>query len=252
MQGCIERVAKVIYERSGVTFKGKWQLFQIRFLEACEELGIFSCEEFYHRIAHPNHFYDLLSYFMVSQSYFYREARHFEILLELIEREEIQEPQILSIPCAQGEEPYSIAMALDHRGIEGYHIDAIDINPKAIEKAKEGRYSPREVFPIPSTILARYFDFDGHSYQIDPKVGRSITFQVGNLFELEGPGSYDFLFCRNLMIYLDWSKRQEALAIFHRLLRPGGYLILSFSDYIPKIEGFETITIHNKEIYQKR
>ncbi|MRJ02867.1 MAG: methyltransferase domain-containing protein [Epsilonproteobacteria bacterium] len=251
MEPCLEQIAHLIYERVGVTFEGKWHLLDSRLSTACQELKIGSCDEFYRRLLEPNSFHDLLSYFMISQSYFYREAKHFEILLRLIGEEGIERPRILSLPCANGEEPYSIATTLEHRGIEGYRIEAIDINPKAIKRARCGCYPPHQMVHIPPQILARYFHFDGKWYWVDQRLKRRIHFQVGNLFELEGR-QYDFIFCRNLMIYLDPPKRREAMEIFSKLLKEGGYLFLSFSDYVGEVEGFDRISYENKEIYRKR
>ncbi|NPA65121.1 MAG: methyltransferase domain-containing protein [Epsilonproteobacteria bacterium] len=250
MGDCLKQVARFINDRAGVTFEKKEQLFRLYFLNALDQLRIRSCEELYEMLKDQERFYKALSYFLISQSYFNRESRHFEIMVELLDRK--RECSILSIPCANGEEPYSIAIWLKEHGFERFRIDGIDINPVAIERAREGVYEARTVSQLPDEWIRRYFFPAREGYRVVKEIRRHVHFEVENLFDLYPDERYDMLFCRNLLIYLDEKRRQEAIWKIHGLLRTGGYLFLGFSDYIYELEGFDRISFGDKEIYRKR
>jgi len=244
MESCLEKIKQLIKERCGVTFEQKEYFFRTRLLEAMEHFGILECSQLFEQLEDPKKFERFLSHFMVSQSYFFREEKQFEILVSLILRQAHIHPKILCLPCANGEEPYSIAIYLLENGIENFSIDAFDINPQAIQKGIEGAYCERDVSRLPAKVIERYFIQDGDRFIVSSSVREHINFAVRNLFELQN-GSYDYIFCRNLMIYLTPAKRAEAIRIFHNILNDGGHLFLSFSDYVSEIEGFDKISLEN-------
>ena len=250
---CYRKIEEYFRAKTGITFQEKLALFFIKVNSIMNRLQIYECSEFYAKLLDDERlFLMLLQELVVSQSYFFREDAHFTIMQELIERNFLIHPYILSIPCASGEEPYSIAIYLLEHGQTNFSIDAVDINPLAIAKAKEGYYHFRELKYIPLHIKSRYFIQVDNGYKIVDSVKSSITFIQANLFDITLESQYyDFIFCRNLFIYLEEKRKQEALAIFHRLLKPKGYLFLSFSDHLQDTLYFDKITINNKIIYQK-
>ena len=250
---CYEKIEEYFRTKTGITFQEKLALFFMKVSDVMNRLQIHECHEFYEKLQEDEKIFSmLLQELVVSQSYFFREDAHFAIVKDLIEKNFLIYPHILSIPCASGEEPYSIAIYLLEHNCRDFHIDAVDINPQAIQRAKEGYYLERELKYVPSHIKERYFIQLEEGYRIIDRVKESITFLQANLFENNFEQEhYDFIFCRNLFIYLEEKRKEEALAIFHRLLKPKGYLFLSFSDYLKNGSSFDTITINNKIIYQK-
>ncbi len=252
MADCIERIERFITQRCGVDFRSKSFFFKRHLLRAMENLGINECERFYLKLHDRDFFQKAISHFMVSQSFFNRESRHFEILIELLQKDNYPFVKILSIPCANGEEPYTIALYLLENGIENFTIEAIDINPEAIQRAKSALYPKRSISYLPKRWIDRYFYKQDDFYRLDPRIASCVNFSCANLFDLDCKDCFDAIFCRNLLIYLDPIKKQEAMERFFELLRDGGYLFLSFSDYVDRVVGFDTISLKDKNIYKKR
>ncbi len=212
---------------------------------------IFDCEEFYERVINQRQlFQELIEELTVSQSFFFREREHFEILAQLAK--DASSFHILSAPCANGEEPYSLAMVLMERGFENFRIDAVDISAQAIQRAREGIYSDRSIEFVPDRFKKSYFYKSSNGYEVQERVRQKVHFVVGNIFELDGVGCYDVIFCRNFFIYLDNYFTKKALELFHRLLKKDGYLFVSFSDYLREHDGFDKILVANKEFYKRR
>ncbi len=254
MGNCLNRIERLFYERTGITFANKEAFFYIKLTQIMKEALIFSCEEFLERMKSDGTlFAKMIEELTISQSFFFRESAHFDILLQLIQSEAKIAPSILSLPCANGEEPYSIAIALLQNGFTTFSIDAADISPKAIEKARRGRYEARMLGNLDEEVKKRFFIYTDGDYEVRSELKSYINFHLINLFDesIAKLEEYDFIFCRNLFIYLDESKKSQALQIFYNLLKRDGYLFLSFSDYLKNHEGFDKIAIDNKIFYKK-
>ncbi len=212
---------------------------------------IAECEELYFRLVNKEElYYALLEELLVSQSFFYREAPDIDLLIRFLQKR--QRISLLSVPCANGEEPYTIAMELMERGIEDFDILAMDLNPKAIQKARSGRYQSRDLRNVPPPVLAKYFHQDGEWYEIEERVKQKVEFVCANLFEQKPhPFVFDAIFCKNLFIYLDDFHKIEALDIFGRWLKKDGLLFLSFSDYFKAHPCFDRISKEHRSIYKK-
>ena len=247
---CLKKLLRLFHLRTGITFETKERHFYAKAVSFMERAKILECEELYTKFLSDEElfllFVDELS---VSQSYFFREDAHFHLLPSLVR---YPAPRILSAPCANGEEPYSIAIELFRKGFEAFHIDAVDLSPGAIKRAKVGIYGQRALMGVPEDILRNFFEKENHEYRIKEFVRQRIDFHVANIFDLEGREKYDVIFCRNFFIYLDDEYKRKALRIFYDLLVEDGYLVVSFSDYFKEFEGFDKITVDNKEIYQKK
>ena len=250
---CYEKIEEFFRYKTGITFQDRFMLFFMRINDLMHRLQLYGCWEFYEKLQNDEEiFLHLVQELVISRSYFFREEGHFALLKDFILKDNPTYAQILSLPCANGEEPYSIAIYLLENGIKDFSIDAVDINPKAIQKAKEGYYTARELFYFPKKMRKKYFYEIDNGYKITSFVKKYINFSCKNLFEYDsGVKRYDYIFCRNLFIYLDEAKKEEAFTIFSSLLKPKGYLFLSFSDYLKTPYAFDKIIQDNKIVYQK-
>jgi chemotaxis protein methyltransferase CheR len=181
----------------------------------------------------------LINLVTTNETYFEREAHHFdrlieEILPQLNKLDSFKPIRILSAPCSSGEESYSIALRLSasigkfSRPIE---IVGIDISEEMIEKARKGIYTQRSVHALNQSVLDRYFVCENGAYRILPIPSISINFIAGNVFDpmlWKALGEFDVIFSRNMMIYFDSTKNRELLKRFQEHLR--GYLILGHAD----------------------
>ena len=188
----------------------------------------------------------------VNETYFFREPAHFSFLNDYLTALENSvntannspnslSPQgdlrICSAAVSTGCEAYSLAMLIEtfNSGIDRpipYHIDAFDINPKAIETALRGNYSSRTLredgssfHPIAEPYMQKNADF----YQVDRSLKGKINFFVHNLME-ELPASYDIIFFRNAFIYFTAQSRERVLGNLSSALKEGGILIMGVSE----------------------
>jgi chemotaxis protein methyltransferase WspC len=153
----------------------------------------------------------------------------------------------LSIPCASGEEPYSIAIIARELGLlpSNVIIDAVDVSAQALERAARGIYRVNAFRGDNLAFRDRYFRVHPQGYELSPEIRTCVRFMHGNLLDPslradEPP--YDVIFCRNLLIYLDSSARRRALDTLDRLLALEGMLFLGHADSLGESESrFEVI-----------
>lgn len=143
--------------------------------------------------------------------------------------------RILSLPCAGGEEPYSMAMALMDAGIgpQQCRIDAVDLSHASIARATAGRYTRNAFRGADLAFRERHFTHaDGH-WTVHDDVRAYVRFAQANLFALDGvsPGArYDLVFCRNLLIYFDEAATARAAAVLSALLADDGLLLSGYAE----------------------
>ncbi len=155
----------------------------------------------------------LIEAVIVPETWFFRYPESFGALADLASRRVLElagsRPlRVLSLPCSTGEEPYSIVMALLDAGLapSAFQVDALDVSRAVLERAEEGRYGRNSFRGSSLEFRDRHFSADGNDYQLAEAVRRKVRFRVGNLLAqglLAGEAPYDFVFCRNLLIYFD-------------------------------------------------
>ena len=138
---------------------------------------------------------------------------------------------MLSLPCSSGEEPYSIAMALLDAGVPAsrFQIDALDISERVVQFARRGLYGRNSFRGDALDYRDRYFTETGDGHQLSAQVMERVRFQSGNLFDaglLAHAPAYDFVFCRNLLIYFDQATQERAVQVLRRHTREDGVLFV--------------------------
>ncbi len=184
---------------------------------------------------------------VVPESWFFRDDRPFQVLDCFARSGWLTDPgrpllTALSIPCAGGEEPYSIAMTLLETGLPGhrFRVDAVDISAGAGARAIAGVYGSNSFRGAASPLRSAYFREQNGAFTLDLAVRSTVRFHLGNLLD---PGlfadrpSFDVVFCRNVLIYLDDDARSRAFATLDRLIVDGGLLFLGHADRIDRPEG---------------
>lgn len=137
--------------------------------------------------------------------------------------------RVLSVPCATGEEPYSLAISLLEAGLQPqqFHIDAVDINDHALRHAAAAVYSDQVLQQTPESLRDRYFQRESNGRRLCPGVRSQVTFLKGDLLgNIKLGDAYDIIFGRSLMIYFVPRAQHRILKRLERLLRPGGLLIV--------------------------
>ncbi|MBC3954504.1 CheR family methyltransferase [Pseudomonas triticifolii] len=177
----------------------------------------------------------LIEAVIVPETWFFRYPESFTTLGRLA-REQLDRLagarplRILSLPCSTGEEPYSIAMALIDAGVgpRQFKIDAIDISPISIARAKHGVYGKNSFRGSDLSFRERFFNPVAEGFEIVGQVRDCIDFQPGNLLDpkLATQVAYDIVFCRNLVIYFDRQTQQHVFQVLKQLTREDGVLFI--------------------------
>jgi chemotaxis protein methyltransferase WspC len=141
----------------------------------------------------------------------------------------------LSVPCATGEEPYSLAMALRDAGIapSDFKIEAIDISDLALKRARRGEYGRYAFRSRDLSFRDRHFKRTEHGYELDRRIGDLVKFSQANLLKLDIDTlarRYDVIFCRNLLIYFDAPTQAAAIHTLSALLQDDGMLFVGYSE----------------------
>jgi chemotaxis protein methyltransferase WspC len=190
----------------------------------------------------------LIEEVVVSESWFFRDERPFQWFREHIRMHwlgDVLRPplRVLSLPCAGGEEPYSIAMTLRDLKlpVRRFHIDAVDISAHRLAIARRGVYSSNAFRGSDLSFQARYFREHPQGYELDSSIRSMVCFLQASVLDphlLEGSPPYDVVFCRNLLIYLGVSARECVLTAIMRLLAPDGLFFIGHADRL-EIRGVE-------------
>ncbi len=116
----------------------------------------------------------------------------------------------------------------------GIEILATDLSTEVLKRAKDGCYNQFEVQRgLPITLLVKYFQKTGEYWQIDASLRGMVNYQPFNL--LSDPrsfGTFDIVFCRNVLIYFDPPTKGRVLDGIARQLAPDGYLFLGGSETV--------------------
>lgn len=185
--------------------------------------------------ASPSMVQALVETVVVPETWFYRDADAFRALARLAherldERGTALPLRILSLPCSTGEEPYTIAMTLLDAGIDAAHmrIDAMDISERSLAVAQRAVYSRNSfrgnAFPFREAHFTRTED----GWRLAPRIAETVRFSRANLMQLDATalGVYDFVFCRNVLIYFDRDAQQRALHALNDVLAENGTLFV--------------------------
>jgi chemotaxis protein methyltransferase CheR len=186
----------------------------------------------------------LINAFTVNETYFYREEHQLaclsrSLLPDLITtRRPGDKIRIWSAPCSTGEEAYSIAIWLleNWRMVDAYNVEIIgsDIDTRVLEAAHHGLYGERALSRLPPEVIEAYFEpAHRHRRQIINDLRESVIFTQANLVDgpsLAAQGTFDVIFCRNVLIYFDDESRLVAARNLYDRLAPGGYLCLGHTE----------------------
>jgi chemotaxis protein methyltransferase CheR len=237
-----------------------------------QRLGALGLESFgaYHRYLtrHPERGAELRVLARIlpnSETYFFREAHHFDLLVEHVVPQlsaSSQPPllRVLSAGCSSGDEAYSIVIALQGARLQlaglAWQIDACDLNPESIAHAREGLYEAGSLRACDEPGRAAHFSVEGDRFRLRPEHRAGTSFFEVNLAvaDLEFPGApYHVIFCRNVLIYFSEEAFHRALSHFHRALGEGGYLFLSHAEsLIGRRSDFQPVRLCDSIVYRKQ
>jgi chemotaxis protein methyltransferase CheR len=260
----------LVHERTGLFFdNGRSDLFAERMAPLVVQHGFRSFLDLYYLLKYDDagaqqgwrHVLDALS---VPETYFWREIDQIQAIVSRVVPELARRApgpiRIWSVPCATGEEPLTIAMALNEAGwfdrvpIE---IHASDGSAAAIAKAQQGRYRPRAMRALPAALKEKYFVADGDLFSPRAELVRCISsWSVVNLMQFEQVAPFarsPIVFCRNAFIYFSPQSIRQVVRNFASLMPVPGYLCVGASESLLNItSAFSLEELDGAFVYAKR
>ncbi|HZR21400.1 MAG TPA: protein-glutamate O-methyltransferase CheR [Verrucomicrobiae bacterium] len=181
----------------------------------------------------------------VQETYFWREMDQIRVLVdELVPAWFAQNNQplrIWSAACATGDEPFTIAMALEEAGWFNrapIEIWASDASVTALEKAKRGVYRERAFRNLPAHLREKYFQAVPHGWSIAPRLLVRVRFQRANLVvpsEIAELATAPMIFCRNVFIYFSHETIRRTIRSFAARMPANGYLFVGTTESLLKL-----------------
>ncbi len=158
--------------------------------------------------------------------------------------------RVLSVPCSTGEEAYSLAMALALAGwpLARLRIDAVDLSPANLSRAKDGVYGKNSFRGADVRFRDAFMTPAGaDTWRVGEAVRAPVTFEQGNLLADDfgaARGHYDAIFCRNLLIYFGRETQDRAIRALARMLAPGAWIAVGPAEPVLLFEhGFSALKI---------
>jgi len=270
-ESLFHQFSELVYEQCGINLhEGKRTLLEARLAKRLRATRMDCPEEYYRYITSAEgraeliHFLDSVS---TNLTAFFREVQHFEylerqVLPQIVERKRAERRLRLrawSAACSTGEEPYSIAMTvlsvLERPETWDFKILATDISTKVLAIAEQGRYSRERLAKVPEAYRRLFFrrSLGGGSadtFEVIPEIRRIVAFRRLNLQEpypFHGP--FDFIFCRNVMIYFDKPTQESLINRMAAYLAPGGYFFVGHAESLTGLK--HPLTYVRPAVYRK-
>ena len=268
-EGTSTLIRNLINERTGMFFdNGKSDLLIDKLSPLVIERGFSSYLDYYYLLKYDAsaraEWQNVMNALSVQETYFWREFDQIRALVQTLvpqwhARNTATTLRIWCAACATGEEPLTIAMALNEAGwFERAPIEifASDGSSKAIERAMKGVYRERAFRSLPPHLRERYFEKEDAGWRVRRDIHSRINWGVANVIDEDqiGPlASADFIFCRNVFIYFSESAIGRVVRSFARFIRPPGYLFVGAAESLLRLTTDFTLTeIDDAFVYVKR
>lgn len=250
----LHRVARQVARQLGLDYPPEqWRDLYYRLGLVARDLGLPDAETAIQVLGDLPHFPHsivdaLICHLTITETYFFREKPVFDVLEQEILPDLIRSRQhtgrflrIWSAGCSTGEEIYSVAILLTRLlpDLAQWNLTLIgtDVNPAVLKQARGGIYRDWSFRMTPEAIRSRFFTrTSDQTYQLDPQVCSLVRFERHNLASdafpppLAGPGSFDLILCRNVLMYFAPETRRRLLQQFTQCLTAPGWFFSSLNE----------------------
>jgi len=240
---------KLLRERSGLVLSAEKQyLAESRLLPVARKHGLAGLGELVGKLkvttAAAPLTVEVIEAMTTNESFFFRDKvpfEHFRLTVMpalLAARAREKRIRIWCTACATGQEPYSLAMSLKAIGpaLAGWRVEivATDLSNEVLAKAKAGIYNQFEVQRgLPIQQLVKFFSQVGEAWQIAEEIRAMVKFRPLNLLaDFSSLGTFDLVFCRNVLIYFDQDTKTGVLNRIARQMPADGFLILGAAETV--------------------
>ncbi|MFN4087655.1 MAG: CheR family methyltransferase [Alphaproteobacteria bacterium] len=241
-------IVRLVRKECGLVLSAdKGYLVESRLTPVARRLGCGSADQFVREMmkeTRADRVREVVEAMVTNETFFFRDRKPFDQFREFIlpgllaARANRRQIRVWCAACSTGQEPYSIAMLLKEAAaqLSGWRIEilATDISTEVLRMAKDGVYSQFEVQRgLPIQLLVKYFTQQGDKWQLKPDIRSMVTFRPFNLLSDPGQlGSFDVVFCRNVLIYFDPETKTRILDGIARVLAADGHLYLGGAETV--------------------
>jgi chemotaxis protein methyltransferase CheR len=241
-----EFLRKLLKERSGLDLSAdKQYLVESRLIPLARRAGLPGIAELVAKIKAGSAALttEVVEAMTTNETFFFRDKIPFDHLRDTILPALVQaraSRRSLRIWCAAsstGQEPYSIAMCVkEFAGLAGWRVEivATDLSQEVLEKSKAGIYSQFEVQRgLPIQMLVKHFTQTGELWQLKPDIRAMVQHRQLNLLQdFSHLGTFDVIFCRNVLIYFDQDTKVAIFDRLARMLEADGVLLLGAAESV--------------------
>lgn len=266
------KLRRLIYERTGIFF-GDNKIYYVkkRLQKRMEICGFDTAKEYLKYLTlfdtQNREFQNLINLLTINETYFFREFSQLQVFAEACLDEIVRQKlangdrtiKVFSAGCSTGEEPYTLAIILremlDDFDLWEVMIKAVDIDENVLVKARQGKYDSRSVKDVPPSYLRKYFLTPATGeFVVKPEIKELVVFEHLNLMDrraLRYENNYDFIFCRNVLIYFNDASRKQIVDRFYTMLNKGGYIFLGHAESLSRIStAFKIRRTNGHIVYQ--
>jgi chemotaxis protein methyltransferase CheR len=239
---------RLLRERSGLVLAAEKQyLAESRLVPVARRHGMTNLGELIERLRSKSPaalIAEVVEAMTTNETFFFRDKLPFDHFRDtmmpalLAARAREKRIRIWCTAASTGQEPYSLAMLIKGMGaaVAGYRFEIIatDLASEVLEKAKAGIYSLFEVQRgLPVQLLVKFFSQHGESWQLAPELRSMVQFRTLNLLNDFSPlGTFDIVFCRNVLIYFDQDNKVAVLNRIARQTADDGFLVLGAAETV--------------------
>jgi chemotaxis protein methyltransferase CheR len=199
-----------------------------------------------------------------NETLFFRDPAVFDALKTQIvpalmkTREATRRLSFWSAAASSGQEAYSLAIMLLEMGLpaQGWSIQIMgtDLSNQVLDRARQARYMQIEVNRgLPAPYLVRYFSKQGLEWQLKDNIRSMASFLKFDLRQSPSSlGTFDVVFCRNVLIYFDAPTKKKILGGLRGALRDDGCLLLGGAEAILDLDGgYARQVVGQASVYRK-
>ncbi len=243
------QISKYVMINCGINLSmNKFELVNTRLSKVIRAHDFSGFKEYYEYLINDNSgeaLYELMNAVSTNLTSFYRESAHFDFLKKVLVPDIIKNSNNSknyklrgwSAGCSLGAEIYTIAITLFESipdlELWDAKLLATDIDTNVLKTGEQGIYTKKQIEGIPNKLLSKYFQYSKQkdSFKAKSILRNIIRFKYLNLIEpFPFKNYFDFIFCRNVMIYFTKETQQELINKFYNFLKPGGYLFIGHSE----------------------
>lgn len=242
-----EYLQKLLKERSGLILSGdKQYLVESRLIPLARRSNLGGISELVQKMKSGDErlIVAVVEAMTTNETFFFRDKVPFDHFRETImpamlaARKNRRAIRIWCAASSTGQEPYSLAMILKEMGaaLNGWRVEilATDLSQEVLEKSKSGIFSQFEVQRgLPIQMLVKHFTQINETWQLSPEIRAMVQFkQLNLLHDFSKLGTFDVIFCRNVLIYFDQDTKVNVFNRLAKVIEPDGFLLLGAAETV--------------------